>query len=81
MNSTESFQFEIRIYDKSSKTFGDAHEFQASKDIEEFDEYVAKFTDRSENERARPFTFIVAGRQWTNNEGQRVSAFARKVEA
>lgn len=69
-------RFEIREFNGSQ--FGEAHEFSAGENIADFENYVEQFTDEPDDEPARPFTGIVAGRQWVDSNGKQYSAFAYK---
>jgi hypothetical protein len=66
--------FELRMY--KDDQFGDAFEFDAGKDLADFEEYVEQFTTYREDAGFAPFDGIVAGRTWTDPEGHEVFAFA-----
>jgi hypothetical protein len=57
-----TLRFEIREFTGSS--FGEAHEWGYGNDVEDFESYVAQFTDDPHEETARPFRGIVAARRW-----------------
>lgn len=72
-------QFSIRKFEGSS--FGEAHHYEHGESIADFEDYVEKYaTGEIEDEPARPFRGVIAGRQWTDSDGVQWSAFAKEED-
>ena len=70
-----NLRFELRQWNGTS--FGERHEIEYGETIAGFEAYVDQFaTAEVEDEPARPWDGIVAGRQFTTADGLQFSAFA-----
>ncbi len=73
-------RFELREFNGTS--FGEGFEQEDGPDLAAFEDYCRQFSDGDEleDEPARPFKGIVAGRCFKSNRGTEMSAFAYQNE-